>query len=315
MKKQIPWTIITLLLWTVACSAQSTFNKADQKISPHLKWVQHQLKYPNNGKILLAAHRGDWRNTPENSLHSLQLCIEKGYDIIECDLKKSKDGHLIIMHDKSIDRTTTGTGKPEEYTLNELKQFRLRSSTGHATRHVIPTLEEFLAAAKDKAVLCIDKGFEYFNDAMILIKKYHMTSQIIYNVPGKTIDSLYALGINDDPSVMLNALSFPADTTLANELVSSYLQRKNMIIHPTFSTDTIPLVKWIASIKKRGMHVWLNALWPEHNAGHDDDVAVELDQPDQTWGWLIKTGATIIQTDRPQELKDFLIRKNLHPKF
>lgn len=75
---------------------------------------------------MVVSHRGDWRNAPENSLQAIQNCIDMGVDMVEVDLKKTKDGHLIVMHDQTIDRTTTGKGKPENYTLEELRCFRLK---------------------------------------------------------------------------------------------------------------------------------------------------------------------------------------------
>lgn len=76
-----------------------------------------------SNSVLVVSHRADWRNAPENSLQAIQNCIDMGVDIIEIDLKKTKDGHLILMHDKKIDRTTTGKGYPADYTLEELRQF------------------------------------------------------------------------------------------------------------------------------------------------------------------------------------------------
>ena len=60
-----------------------------------------------------------------------------GVDMVEIDLKKTKDGHLIVMHDQTIDRTTTGKGKPENYTLEELRRFRLKNgSSGTRLAHL-----------------------------------------------------------------------------------------------------------------------------------------------------------------------------------
>ena len=67
-----------------------------------------------------------------------------GVDMVEIDLKKTKDGHLVLMHDKTIDRTTTGKGKPEDYTLAELREFFLKGGHGQKTRHKIPTFEEVM---------------------------------------------------------------------------------------------------------------------------------------------------------------------------
>ncbi|QPH39306.1 glycerophosphodiester phosphodiesterase family protein [Pedobacter endophyticus] len=310
------FALFAIICLSTGCSVQklATAPQLSQTaIAEHLNWVKLQLKHPENGNILISAHRGDWRNAPENSLQSLEFGIQKGFDIIECDLKRTKDGALIIMHDKTIDRTTTGKGKPEEYTLAQLKQFKLTNATGHPTNHTIPTLEEYLISAKARAILCIDKGFEYFDQAMELVNKRDMKSQIIYNVPAITLDSLQSLQLKHlDSDLMLNILGFPTDVSKARQLSQTYIDRKNAIMHPTFKSDTIAFVKWVPTVKADGHHLWLNALWPEHNGGHDDDKAVEENKPDEAWGWLIAHGATIIQTDRPKELLQYLREKRLH---
>src|SRR3712207_3114810 len=80
---------------------------------------------PTSRKVLVAAHRANWDAAPENSLPAIQSCIDNGVDIVEIDNKMTKDGHLIIMHDQTIDRTTNGKGKVADYSLAEIKKFRL----------------------------------------------------------------------------------------------------------------------------------------------------------------------------------------------
>jgi glycerophosphoryl diester phosphodiesterase len=305
-----------LLFFLTAYGFSQTIQRSQKSIEKQLTWVQAQLKKPGGGKVVFAAHRGDWRNAPENSIQGLIFGIEKGFDIVELDLKKTKDGKLIVMHDKTIDRTTTGTGKPEDFLLSDLKKFRLRNGAGHPTDHEIPTFEAFLEVAKGRVVVCIDKGFEYFSEAMALVNTLDMKDQVIFNIPNVTLDSLEAMGLkNLDESLMLNVLGFPVDTVKAAAIVASFHRRNNVVFHPTFSSDTIPFISWLPSLRQRGFHVWLNALWPEHNGGHDDDRAVERGLKDETWGWLVQNGATIIQTDRPVELKKYLVKRKLHPKF
>ena len=65
---------------------------------------------PTIKKTLIAAHRGDWRNACENSLEAIENAIRMGVDIVEVDLQRTKDGELILMHDRKLDRTTTGYG-------------------------------------------------------------------------------------------------------------------------------------------------------------------------------------------------------------
>ena len=117
------------------------------------KEIEKCFNEPASRSILIVSHRADWRNAPENSLQAIRNCIEMGVDMVEIDLKKTKDGHLILMHDKTIDRTTTGKGKPEDYTLEELRKFRLKNGTNHRTAHTIPTFEEVMQLCKGKIMV------------------------------------------------------------------------------------------------------------------------------------------------------------------
>lgn len=285
-----------------------------QDSAAHLAWVKKELLQPGNKYVLVTAHRGDWRNAPENSVQGLKNCIAMGVDIVEFDLGITKDGHLVVMHDKTIDRTTTGTGKPEQYTLEALKKLRLKNATGHATTHSIPTLEEMLTAAKGKIMVCVDKGFTWFDQAMEMVHRLGMEDQVIYNIPAVPLDSMKAMSLKYfDDQLLVNLLSFPTDTLMARKIMESYAQRKNAIMHPTFNSDTIAFVPWMKKIKENGLGLWLNSLWPEHNGGHDDDRAVDNNEPDEAWGWLAQRGATIIQTDRPASLLAYLRKHKLHP--
>lgn len=319
-KVQALFISLLLICIPAICSCSKTvcqagYKMSDRQVKEHFSWVKKQLSNPERGAVLMAAHRGDWREAPENSSQGLKNCIAKGYDILEFDLERTKDGVLVVMHDKTIDRTTNGTGKPGDYTLAELRKFKLLNATGHPTKHLIPTLEEFLAAARSKIVICIDKGFLYFDQAMELVNKYDMQNQIIYNTPAITLDSLKHLKLKyRNDSIMINILRYPVDIVRAESLAQSYVKIPHVVLHPVFNSDTIAFVeKYMQNLRKRGFHLWLNALWPEHNGGHDDDRAVEFNQPDESWGWLIEHGATIIQTDRPKEFLQYLVSKKLRP--
>lgn len=84
----------------------------------------------------------------------------------EIDLALTKDSVLILMHDKTIDRTTTGKGKPSDYTLEEIRQFYLRDGAGHATQMRVPVLEEALLESKGKIFLNLDKDFRVWVNSL-----------------------------------------------------------------------------------------------------------------------------------------------------
>ena len=74
--------------------------------------------FDNKSKyVTVVAHRGDWRNSPENSIQAFKSCIEMGVDMIEIDVRITKDNELVIIHDATVDRTTNGKGKVADLTL------------------------------------------------------------------------------------------------------------------------------------------------------------------------------------------------------
>ena len=88
------------------------------------------LKSNKPDYIFVVAHRGDWRHAPENSIAAIKSAISIGADMVEIDIQKTKDGDFVLMHDNSIDRTTNGKGYINNYTVKELKNFKLRYNSG-----------------------------------------------------------------------------------------------------------------------------------------------------------------------------------------
>jgi glycerophosphoryl diester phosphodiesterase len=96
---------------------------------------------------LLAAHRGGALLWPENSLLAFRNAVALGADFIEFDVHLSKDGELMVIHDPTLDRTTSGSGPVKDRTAAELKALRLKDSTGALTEEILPTLDEVAAVA------------------------------------------------------------------------------------------------------------------------------------------------------------------------
>ena len=91
------------------------------------------------------AHRGASGSCPENTLVAFQKALEIGVDEIELDLHSTRDGHLVVMHDAAVDRTTDGTGAIAELTLAEIKALDAGSAFGEQFRgERVPTWEEAL---------------------------------------------------------------------------------------------------------------------------------------------------------------------------
>ena len=126
--------------------------------------------YENPRYVVVVAHRGDWRNSPENSLQAFQNCIDMGVDMVEIDVRRTSDGVLVVMHDNTLDRCSNGKGKISDHTYAELQKLNLKSQHGVLTRHKIPTLEETLLLCKDKILINVDKGYDYFQQLFVQLR-------------------------------------------------------------------------------------------------------------------------------------------------
>ncbi|MEY8760481.1 glycerophosphodiester phosphodiesterase family protein [Chryseobacterium tongliaoense] len=272
---------------------------------------------PEN-KILVVAHRGDWRNYPENSVKAIESAIKMGVDIVEIDLQKTKDGQLIVMHDKKLDRTTTGKGEISETNLSEIQSLFLKNGAGMPTREKVPGLEEVLNFIKGKRIMLnLDKGWDFIEDVRILTEKTGTTEQIILKGNKKASELKKEVG-NKLDHIIYMPMVWPEDYSIykRDEVLNpaDYIRDFSKIFSPVayeviIKDDTPKADELLKLIRKAHAMIWINALWPELCAGHDDDKAV--DHPDENWGWMIKKGANIIQTDRPAELIRYLKSKNL----
>lgn len=280
--------------------------------------MQHFL-HPDADYVLVAAHRGDWRNAPENSIHALQLCIQMGVDIMETDVRKTKDGVLILMHDDKIDRTTSGRGLVKELTWDYLKNLTLRQGHGGPTEEHIPTFEAFMEVVKGKPVLInLDKGWDIIPEMYAILKKTGTLEQALFkgNLPlarmreqfGSVMDSIHYM-----PMV------HPGDYTATEQpalrpdslIAGFYNHYRPAGFELVFDKEQSPVItEALPFVKAHQTTVWLNSLWPSQCAGHDDEKAMMA--ADSHWGWLIKAGANVIQTDRPKELLAYLRAKHLH---
>ena len=112
---------------------------------------------PTSDKVLIAAHRSMHTFYPENSLAAIQHAIDSGIDIIEIDVRQTKDGELILIHDGTVDRTADGEGRVDSYTFEQIRTLTLmREDDEDTLTHHVPTLIEALELAKGKIMVDLD---------------------------------------------------------------------------------------------------------------------------------------------------------------
>ena len=108
---------------------------------------------------LIIAHRGDSAHVPENTLAAFAAALEEGADLVEFDVQLTKDGQVVVIHDATVDRTTTGRGRVRDLTLAEIRVLSAGYPSRFADTHRgerVPSLGEALAMLKDRARVMVE---------------------------------------------------------------------------------------------------------------------------------------------------------------
>ncbi|MCP8308716.1 MAG: glycerophosphodiester phosphodiesterase [archaeon] len=123
---------------------------------------------------IVIAHRGASAYEPENTLRAIKRALELNANMIEVDVRLSKDNHIIVIHDDSVDRTTNGKGYVKDLMLEELKKL----DAGKGER--IPTLQEVINTVRNKAILIIEIKVLNIEDSVVkMIEKEGIEKEAI----------------------------------------------------------------------------------------------------------------------------------------
>lgn len=127
------------------------------------------------GKVLRIGHRGAAGHAPENTLASIEKAISFGADLVEVDVQRTSDGHLVIIHDKRVDRTTNGAGSVSGMSLRALRE--LDAGVGQR----VPTVEEVLQTAHGRVGLILElKAKGLAEQVCKTVQLSGFTGQVIY---------------------------------------------------------------------------------------------------------------------------------------
>ncbi|WP_194972335.1 glycerophosphodiester phosphodiesterase family protein [Aquiflexum lacus] len=236
---------------------------------------------------MVSAHRGGpYPGFPENSIEAFENVIQYTHAIIEFDVAMTKDSVLVLMHDNTVDRTTTGKGRVIDLDLEEIGQLYLVDLEGNKTGFRVPTLDEALAWSKGKVLLTIDikRGvpFEMVVDAIRTHNAAPYAAVITYSFEAaKKIHSLH-------PDLMLSV-------TIRNE---EELERYDKEIIPTekliaFTGTSSRTPAFNDILHQRGIFTILGVM------GNLDNSAIA--QGEEVYIGLVRRGADILATDRPIE--------------
>ncbi len=157
-KKTVPILILKLLLALLFLgNLYGETSKTNYRSFANAKELQAYMRWHPGKEPLISAHRGGpMKGFPENAIETFENILCYGPCLIECDVRVTKDGHLVMMHDATLDRTTNGSGRVSDYTLEELKKLFLKDNENKLTGFRIPTFGEVLQWAVGRTILTVD---------------------------------------------------------------------------------------------------------------------------------------------------------------
>jgi len=143
--------------------------------------ISGSCQSPKENRVNVIAHRGGIiEGYPENTLKAFRRSIDHGVDCIELDLRVTSDGKIVIIHDETLERTTSGKGKISDHSLKELKAL----DAGYGER--IPTIYEVFQIVTDTGIkLLLDIKFDKnLNAAEVLniVNEFDMKSMVIFGI-------------------------------------------------------------------------------------------------------------------------------------
>ena len=261
--------------------------------------------------VVVVAHRGDWRNYPENSIPAIESVIRMGVDVMELDVKMTRDSMLVLSHDWTLDRTTTGSGNISDYTYEQLLAFDLKRGHGIAIPGLkIPTLRQALEVCKDRIVVNVDQGFDYYDQVLAITEELGMTDQVLIK-NGQPLDKVQQrMSRHAHKMMYMPVVSVAAGSDMTT--FNSYLTSPEAVpiaFELCFDTLDDNVKNTARRVLDAGSKVWVNTIWGSLCGDHDDDRAYDSPDPDKVYGPILDLGTSIIQTDRPEFLIKYLEKK------
>jgi len=244
--------------------------------------VNHDFRKPKNG-VYVIAHRGAHQGIPENSLPAYQKAIDLGCDFVEIDVRTTKDGRFVSVHNSNIDNYINGkTGSVRSMTLAELKMLDIGEKSGEKWKNTrIPTFEEILQLCKGKIGIYLDLKDAAIPELMVIIRKYNMENDILWYIPYQ-----YIMQLENVEQLFGDSRPMPDPQSLEN-LKPLLVKLKPSVV----ATDMGELSQSFV------------------NVAHKYGAKVFVDEKEGTnaeWEKITGWGTDGIQTDKPAELIEFL---------
>lgn len=225
-------------------------------------------------RIAVIAHRGEHLSHTENTLAAFQAAIDLRADYFELDVRTTKDGKLVLMHDGTVDRTTNGKGEVAKMTFDEIRALEVKGGGK------VPTFDEALALAVGKIGVYVDSKSISPQDVVDALERHHMLEHsVIYG----------GWGFLKQISALKPAARVMPEANNPDHLKQIFAEGDPPVIAfdaRDFSDENIALAKGAKAL-----------IYVDRLGGNDNPTA---------WEEAMHRGADGIQTDHPGELVEFL---------
>lgn len=292
--KHLLVTLLPLLLAPACQTSQPEIAEQAQTTSPATEKanyrafntpgdLQNYLRWTPDRRPLISAHRGGpLPGFPENALETFENILNYAPCMIECDVRETEEGILILMHDETLDRTTTGGGEVDQHSLAELKRLFLKDNDGQRTNFRIPTLAEALDWARGRAIIQLDvkRGVNREN-VVKAVEKANAESYamiITYTLPA----ALQYYQMNND--LMISATARGPDGV--GRLAETAIPARNLVV---FTGVSEPQQIVFDELHRRGIRAIVGTM------GNIDRSAARRGA--QVYRKLLQNGADILATD------------------
>lgn len=282
------WLLVIFLLAIGSAHAQTLHRlpiKTVQDLHAFFKWTDKKTP-------IISGHRGGMvPGFPENSLATFENTLKHTPAFFEIDPRLTKDSVIVLMHDATLDRTTTGTGNLSDYTWKELQKLRLKDSDGKVTKHRIPTLAEAIEWARGKTVLNLDRKDVPFAMTAAIIRKHRADAFVMLTVHSPE-QARYYFEDNRD------------------RMFSTFVKTPQELV--AYEKAGIPAANMIAYIgpnvkpENQGLYRLLNAkgIMCMISAASSYDKLADTDERAAAYRAIVADGASILETDRPIEVAE-----------
>ncbi|WP_276480820.1 glycerophosphodiester phosphodiesterase family protein [Paraflavitalea pollutisoli] len=248
------------------------------------------FKYTNGSKKIISGHRGSYLSGyPENAIETFAYVLRHTPAFFEIDPRLTKDSVIVLLHDATLDRTTTGTGKLSDYTYAQLKQLRLKDKDGKTTQYRIPTLQEAIDWARGKTILNLDKKDVPLQMTADIIRKNNATSFVMVTVHNAEQAKFY---YDVDAQLMMSAFVKTEEALKAYEAAA--VPWKNMIAY--IGSENKPANKMMFDLlHARGVMCMISAA-PVY------DKLASVEERAVAYRSIFEQGADILESDLPVEV-------------